>query len=128
MIQSIWHDYFIKTPFDEVGDLVVEIQKHSHDIKRNVSDVVGYASEVPGRIHDFFVDDYHPLMGAAFRFATLPLLLPTPLGPAAAAQAGLALAHVGSLAYDFYYYQDEIEEFFVEAKRRHQDAGTWYLD
>lgn len=124
MIQSIFHE-FIQTPFDRVGDLVVDVQKHSSEIKQGVSDVYRYVKQIPDRVYDFFVDDYHPLMGAGFRFATLPLLLPTPLGPAAAAQAVLALAHLGTLAYDLYYYEDEIEEFFIDVKRRHVERGTW---
>ncbi len=123
MIQSIFH-HFIRTPFDEVGDLVVETQKHVSSAKAVVSDFVGHVSQAPGRVHDFFVDDYHPLMGAGFRFATLPLLLPTPLGPAAAAQAVLALAHLGSLAYDIYQYEEEIEDFFIDVKKRHRDRGS----
>ncbi len=123
MIQSIFHR-FVRTPIDEVGDLVVEAQKHVHSVTAAVSDFVGHVRQAPDRVHDFFMDDYHPLMGAGFRFATLPLLLPTPLGPAAAAQAVLALAHLGSLAYDIYQYEEEIEDFFIDVKKRHRQRGS----
>ena len=123
MIQSIFREH-IQTPFDRVGDLVVDVQKHTGQIKQGFSDVYRNFKQAPGRVYDFFVDDYHPMMGAAFRAATLPLLLPTPLGALAAGQAVLAIAHLGTIAYDVYLYEDEIEEFFIDVKRRHERRGS----
>lgn len=70
--------------------------------------------------------EYTTGMGMAFRVITLPLLLPTPMGPLAFMQTLLAVGWMSTLAYDVYLQADEIEAFIdeVNAKKRAKDRWS----